>query len=296
LLGLLIKPLRRVHPRADDFIQLMRLDRPIGTYLLLWPTLWALWLAAEGVPDVKNLLIFVLGVICMRAAGCVINDYADRNFDGHVSRTRQRPLATGRVTPREALVLFAVLVAISAVLVLFTNALTIKLAFGGIALATLYPFCKRFTFYPQVVLGAAFSWAIPMAFAAQAEALPAAMWLVFLANLVWTVAYDTEYAMCDREDDLRIGIKSTAILFGEADRAIIALLQGLTLVCLVLVGQRFELGPFFYVGLGAMLLSFAWQHWLIREREAHACFNAFLSNHWSGLLVFIGLTLDYWVR
>ena len=296
MLGLLIKPFGRVHPRAADFIQLMRLDRPIGTYLLLWPTLWALWLAAEGVPDPKNLVIFVLGVILMRAAGCVINDYADRNFDGHVARTKNRPLATGRVSAREALILFALLVLASAVLVLFTNWLTVQLAFGGVALAAIYPFCKRFTFYPQVVLGAAFSWAIPMAFAAQAEALPPALWLVFLANLVWTVAYDTEYAMCDREDDLRIGIKSTAILFGEADRAIIALLQALTLICLVLVGRRFELGLFFHLGLGAMLLSFAWQHWLIREREAHACFNAFLSNHWSGMLVFIGLALDYWLR
>ncbi|HDZ58417.1 MAG TPA: 4-hydroxybenzoate octaprenyltransferase [Pseudomonas xinjiangensis] len=296
MLALLTKPLARLHPRANDFVQLMRLDRPIGTYLLLWPTLWALWIAAEGVPDWSVLVIFVLGVILMRAAGCVINDYADRNIDGHVSRTRQRPLATGRVTAREALILFALLVGLSALLVLFTNLLTIKLAFGGILLAVVYPFCKRFTFYPQLVLGAAFSWAIPMAFAAQTNALPPALWLVFIANLVWTVAYDTEYAMCDREDDLRIGVKSTAILFGEADRAIVGMLQGLTLICLILVGIRFELGMFYYAGLLAMLLSFAWQQWLIREREAQACLNAFLSNHWSGMLVFIGLALDYSLR
>lgn len=295
MLGLLIKPIARLNPRANDYIQLMRLDRPIGTYLLLWPTLWALWLAAEGVPDISTLIIFVVGVILMRAAGCVINDYADRHFDGHVQRTRERPLATGRISERQALLTFAVLVGLSGLLVLFTNALTIKLAFVGVALAAIYPFCKRFTFYPQVILGAAFSWAIPMAFAAQAEALPLPLWLVFLANLLWTVAYDTEYAMCDREDDLRIGIKSTAILFGEADKLIIGLLQGLTLVCLLLTGLRFELGLYYYLGLLGMTLGFAWQHWLIRDRDRSACLNAFLANHWAGMLVFIGIALNYWL-
>ncbi|MGI3128874.1 4-hydroxybenzoate octaprenyltransferase [Halopseudomonas pachastrellae] len=296
MLGLLIKPLVRLHPRARDYIELMRLDRPIGTYLLLWPTLWALWLAAEGVPDIDTLIIFVLGVILMRAAGCVINDYADRDFDGHVERTRERPLATGRISAKQALVAFAVLVGLSGLLVLLTNALTIQLAFVGVGLAALYPFCKRFTFYPQVVLGAAFSWAIPMAFAAQAGTLPMPLWLLFIANLLWTVAYDTEYAMCDREDDLRIGIKSTAILFGDADRLIIGLLQGLTLVCLLLVGARFGLGLYYYLGLLGMTLGFAWQHWLMRERERLACLQAFLSNHWAGMLVFIGLALDYALR
>ncbi len=296
MLGLLIKPLVRLHPRAKDYIELMRLDRPIGTYLLLWPTLWALWLAAEGVPDISTLIIFVLGVILMRAAGCVINDYADRDFDGHVERTRERPLATGRISARQALTAFAVLVGLSGMLVLLTNALTIQLAFVGVGLAALYPFCKRFTFYPQVVLGAAFSWAIPMAFAAQAGTLPMPLWLLFIANLLWTVAYDTEYAMCDREDDLRIGIKSTAILFGDADRLITGLLQGLTLVCLLLVGARFGLGLYYYLGLLGMTLGFAWQHWLMRERERLACLQAFLSNHWAGMLVFIGLALDYALR
>ena len=296
MLGLLIKPLVRLHPRAKDYIELMRLDRPIGTYLLLWPTLWALWLAAEGVPDISTLIIFVLGVILMRAAGCVINDYADRDFDGHVERTRERPLATGRISARQALIAFAVLVGLSGMLVLLTNALTIQLAFVGVGLAALYPFCKRFTFYPQVVLGAAFSWAIPMAFAAQAGTLPMPLWLLFIANLLWTVAYDTEYAMCDREDDLRIGIKSTAILFGDADRLITGLLQGLTLVCLLLVGARFGLGLYYYLGLLGMTLGFAWQHWLMRERERLACLQAFLSNHWAGMLVFIGLALDYALR
>ena len=296
MLGLLIKPLVRLHPRAKDYIELMRLDRPIGTYLLLWPTLWALWLAAEGVPDISTLIIFVLGVILMRAAGCVINDYADRDFDGHVERTRERPLATGRISARQALIAFAMLVGLSGLLVLLTNALTIQLAFVGVGLAALYPFCKRFTFYPQVVLGAAFSWAIPMAFAAQAGTLPMPLWLLFIANLLWIVAYDTEYAMCDREDDLRIGIKSTAILFGDADRLITGLLQGLTLVCLLLVGARFDLGLYYYLGLLGMTLGFAWQHWLMRERERLACLQAFLSNHWAGMLVFIGLALDYALR
>lgn len=290
--GLTMKIAARIHPRGPDFVQLMRLDRPIGTWLLLWPTLWALWLAADGLPDMRVLVIFILGVFLMRAAGCVINDYADRNIDGHVSRTRDRPLATGKISPREALITFGILVAISAFLVLLTNGLTIFLAFGGLALAALYPFCKRFTFYPQLVLGAAFSWAIPMAFAAQTGELPHILWLIYLANLIWTVAYDTQYAMCDREDDLQIGVKSTAILFGEADRAIIGLLQGLTLLCLLIVGARFDLGLYFHLGLLAMLAGFAWQQWLIRERAPDQCLRAFLSNHWAGMVVFIGLALD----
>lgn len=291
--GFIDNALARLHPRATDFFQLMRLDRPIGTYLLLWPTLWALWLAAEGVPDLRVLVVFILGVIFMRAAGCVINDYADRKIDAHVSRTRKRPLATGRISAKEALLTFGILVGISAALVLATNGLTIALSFAGLALAAIYPFCKRFTFYPQLVLGAAFSWAIPMAFAAQTNSLPMLLWLVYIANLLWTVAYDTQYAMCDREDDLQIGVKSTAILFGEADRAVIGLLQGLTLVCLLLVGSRFELGLFYYLGLLGMLLGFAWQQWLIRDRDPQACLRAFLSNHWVGMLVFIGLALHF---
>lgn len=291
--GLLIKPLSRIHPRAIDFIQLMRLDRPIGIYLLLWPTLCALWLAAGGFPDPVLLAVFIAGVVLMRAAGCAINDFADRKVDGHVTRTRNRPLATGKVSARETLLVFAILVALSASLLLFTNLLTFKLSLVALALATVYPFCKRFTFYPQVVLGAAYSMAIPMAFAAQTGELPVALWLLYIGNLLWTVAYDTEYAMCDRPDDLVIGVKSTAIVFGEADKLIIALLQGLTLLCLLLVGSRFELGVYYYLGLAAMLLSFGWQHWLIRDREPQACLAAFLSNHWSGLLVFAGLVLDY---
>jgi len=289
----LLQSLNRLHPRAWDFIQLTRLDRPIGIYLLLWPTLWALWIAAKGMPSLANLLIFVFGVIFMRAAGCVINDYADRHFDGHVARTRERPLASGKIKPREALVLFAVLVALSFVLVLFTNATTIWLSFGGLALAACYPFMKRFTFYPQVVLGAAFSWGMPMAFTAETGSVPPEAWLLYIANLLWTVAYDTYYAMADRDDDLKIGVKSTAILFGEADRVIIATLQGLALLCLLLAGGKFELGLYFYLGLAAAALCFVWEFWSTRSREPQVCLAAFLHNHWAGLAILIGIIADY---
>lgn len=289
--------LNRVHPRSWDFIQLMRLDKPIGIYLLLWPTLWALWVASKGVPDLKWLLIFVLGTLFMRAAGCVINDYADRHFDGHVARTKARPLADGRVSPREALVLFAVLVALSFVLVLFTNLTTILLSFGGLALAACYPFMKRYTYYPQVVLGAAFSWGMPMAFSAVTGQLPPPeAWLLYIANLLWTVAYDTYYAMTDREDDLKIGVKSTAILFGEADRLIILALQGLALLCLAMAGVRFSLGIWFLLGLLAAAACFAWEFWSTRGREPQACFAAFLHNHWAGLAILLGIVTDYALR
>ncbi|SEL20342.1 4-hydroxybenzoate polyprenyltransferase [Atopomonas hussainii] len=292
----LLQRLNHLHPRAFDFIQLMRLERPIGIYLLLWPTLWALWVAAEGVPSTANLIIFTLGVVVMRSAGCVINDYADRDFDGHVARTRERPLASGRVQPKEALILFAVLMALALVLVLFTNLYTLVLSLGGALLAALYPFMKRYTYYPQVVLGAAFSWAMPMAFAAETGGLTATLWLLYIANLLWTVAYDTQYALCDREDDLKIGVKSTAILFGEADRLMIGLLQGLALLFLIVAASQLKLGLYFHLGLVGMLLTFAWQHWLIREREPGACLRAFLNNHISGLLLFAGLVADYALR
>ncbi|WP_417660902.1 4-hydroxybenzoate octaprenyltransferase [Pseudomonas sp.] len=292
----LLQSLNRLHPRCWDFIQLTRMDKPIGIYLLLWPTLWALWVAAEGVPSLKNLFIFVLGVILMRAAGCVINDYADRNFDGHVKRTKQRPLASGKITPREALVFFAVLVTLSFILVLFTNAATIWLSFGGVALAACYPFMKRYTFYPQVVLGAAFSWGMPMAFTAETGSVPPEAWLLYIANLLWTVAYDTYYAMADREDDLKIGVKSTAILFGEADRIIIITLQGLALLCLLMAAARFDLGIYFHLGLLGAAGCFAWEFWSTREREPMACFKAFLHNHWAGLAIFVGLVADYALR
>ncbi len=293
----LLQSLNRLHPRAWDFIQLMRLDKPIGIYLLLWPTLWALWVASEGLPNFKLLFIFVLGVLLMRAAGCVINDYADRHFDGHVARTQARPLASGKISVREALTLFAVLVALSFILVLFTNLTTILLSFGGLALAACYPFMKRYTFYPQVVLGAAFSWGMPMAFSAVTGELPPThAWLLYLANLLWTVAYDTYYAMTDRDDDLKIGVKSTAILFGEADRVIILTLQGLALLCLAMAGARFSLELWFLLDLFGAAACFAWEFWSTRERDPQKCFAAFLHNHWAGLAILLGIVLDFALR
>ena len=292
----LLKSLNRFNPRAWDFIQLTRMDKPIGIYLLLWPTLWALWVAAQGVPSLGNLLIFVFGVILTRAAGCVINDFADRKVDGHVKRTEQRPMASGKISSKEALVFFALLMGVSFLLVLCTNAPTIWLSFGALALAATYPFMKRYTYYPQVVLGAAFSWGIPMAFTAETGSLPAAAWLLYIANLLWTVAYDTYYAMTDREDDLKIGVKSTAILFGDADRVIILSLQGLALGCLLLAGSHFELGGWFHLGLLAAAGCFVWEFWYTRDRDPQRCFKAFLHNHWAGLAIFVGIVLDYALR
>ncbi len=289
----LLKSLNRLNPRAWDFIQLTRMDKPIGIYLLLWPTLWALWIAAKGVPSLSNLLIFVFGVILTRAGGCVINDFADRKVDGHVKRTEQRPLVSGKISGKEALVFFAVLMGISFLLVLCTNEPTIWLSFGGLALAASYPFMKRYTYYPQVVLGAAFSWGMPMAFTAETGSLPAAAWLLYIANLLWTVAYDTYYAMTDREDDLKIGVKSTAILFGDADRVINLSLQGLALGCLWLAGTQFELGGWFHMGLLVAAGCFVWEFWYTRDRDPQRCFKAFLHNHWAGLAIFVGIVLNY---
>jgi len=292
----LLKSLNRLNPRAWDFVQLTRIDKPIGIYLLLWPTLWALWIAGKGSPSLTNVLIFVIGVFLMRAAGCVINDFADRKVDGHVKRTEQRPLVSGKVTSKEALVLFAILVGLSFALVLLTNTTTIWLSFGGLALAACYPFMKRYTYYPQVVLGAAFSWGMPMAFTAETGDLPAAAWLLYIANLLWTVGYDTYYAMTDREDDLKIGVKSTAVLFGDADRVIIITLQLMAVGCLMLAGARFELGLYFFIGLIVAAGCFAWQFWSTRNREPQACFKAFLHNHWAGLAIFVGIVVDYALR
>lgn len=289
----LLKSLNRLNPRAWDFIQLTRMDKPIGIYLLLWPTLWALWIAAKGVPSLSNLLIFVFGVILTRAGGCVINDFADRKVDGHVKRTEQRPLVSGKISSKEALVFFALLMGVSFLLVLCTNATTIWLSFGGLALAASYPFMKRYTYYPQVVLGAAFSWGMPMAFTAETGNLPAAAWLLYIANLLWTVAYDTYYAMTDREDDLKIGVKSTAILFGDADRVINLSLQGLALGCLWLAGTHFELGGWFHLGLLVAAGCFVWEFWYTRDRDPQRCFKAFLHNHWAGLAIFVGIVLNY---
>ncbi len=289
----LLKSLNRLNPRAWDFIQLTRMDKPIGIYLLLWPTLWALWVAAKGVPSLSNLLIFVLGVILTRAGGCVINDFADRKVDGHVKRTEQRPLVSGKISSKEALVFFALLMGVSFLLVLCTNTPTILLSFGGLALAATYPFMKRYTYYPQVVLGAAFSWGMPMAFTAETGSVPAAAWLLYIANLLWTVGYDTYYAMTDREDDLKVGVKSTAILFGDADRVIILTLQCLALGSLLLAGSHFELGGWFHLGLLAAAACFVWEFWYTRNRDPQRCFKAFLHNHWAGLAIFIGIVLNY---
>ena len=279
--------------QANRWLRLMRLDRPIGTYLLLWPTLWALWFAGEGSPSLANLIIFTLGVVSMRAAGCVINDYADRNVDGSVERTKNRPLPAGEIQPNQALILFFVLLCLSLALVLMTNQLTIILSFGGLALAATYPFLKRFTHLPQLGLGAAWAWAVPMAFAAERNQLPVTLWLIFVAVILWTIAFDTYYAMVDREDDLKVGIKSTAILFGRYDLLIIALLQLMTLILLFIAGLEFGRSWFYMSGLIAAALYFVNQYIQARSREREACFESFLNNHRVGMVIFIGLALDY---
>ena len=272
------------------------MDRPIGALLLLWPTWWALWLAAGDFPPWKLLVIFTLGVFAMRAAGCAINDYADRKLDPQVARTAGRPIASGRVTPREALTVFAALLVFAFLLVLLTNPLTIKLSFIGAALAALYPFTKRYTDLPQVVLGAAFGWSIPMAFTAVQNDVPPLGWLLFIANILWSVIYDTEYAMVDREDDLKAGARSTAILFGDADLAIIGVLMGTFLVAMGMVGTRAKLGWPYWVAVIVSAGLFGWQQWLIRNRERGACLTAFRHNNWLGLTVWVGIALALAVR
>lgn len=279
--------------KLPAYLALIRFDRPIGTYLLLWPTLWALWLAAQGLPDLKLLIIFILGTFLMRSAGCAINDIADRKIDGQVKRTSSRPLVNGRISTREALIFCALLCLAAFILVLFTNTKTIILSFAAVALAGCYPFMKRYTYFPQLVLGAAFSWGIPMAFAAQTNTLPTNLWLIYAAVVLWTVAYDTFYAMVDRDDDIEIGVKSTAILFGRHDRLITALLQLSVLVILFFVGQRFALNVWYFIALGLAGLLFIYQQWLIRQRQRDACFQAFLNNHWVGAVVFCGIFLHY---
>lgn len=286
-------PGRDWRARLGQYWLLIRADRPIGIYLLLWPALWALWVAAEGVPPWWILLVFVLGTALMRSAGCAINDYADRHFDGQVERTAQRPLATGAVTPREALLVFAVLSLLAFALVLTLNAKTIMHSFVAVALAAVYPFTKRYTQMPQLVLGLAFGWAVPMAFTATQGAIPAVAWVLFAATVLWALIYDTMYAMVDREDDLKVGIKSTAILFGRFDRLVIGGLQVVMLYLLWRAGDMAGRGGFFQLGLAAAALLFVYQQWLIRARERAACFRAFLNNHYFGLLVFLGLFLDY---
>ncbi len=279
--------------RIRQYMLLMRLDRPIGIYLLLWPTLWALVIAAEGMPDGWVATVFILGVVLMRSAGCVINDYADRKIDPYVERTRERPLAAGRVSAREALILFVVLSLTAFALVLTLNRLTILLSLVGAFLAATYPFMKRHTYLPQVYLGLAFGWAVPMAFAAQTGTVPVEAWLLLIATVLWATAYDTMYAMVDRPDDIKIGVKSTAILFGDADRLIIGIIQALMIVVLVLVGSRLDMGWPYYAGLAVAAALMAYQQVLIRDRDGMKCFQAFLNNHWVGMAIFAGIAGHY---
>ncbi|MDH3644866.1 MAG: 4-hydroxybenzoate octaprenyltransferase [Gammaproteobacteria bacterium] len=274
------------------YIRLMRLDRPVGSLLLLWPTLAALWIAADGLPPIGLIVLFTLGTFLMRAAGCVVNDYADRDFDGSVKRTADRPLATGAIAETSALIAFFILAFFSAVLLLFLNELARWLAVAGLAIAVSYPFMKRWTYLPQVVLGAAFSWGIVMAFAAVTGKVPTTGWLLFVASLFWIVAYDTMYAMVDRDDDLQIGVKSTAILFGSADRLMVGLLQAFTVVTLLLLGRRLEYQLLYTAGVWVGAGLFAYQQYLIRGRARDACFRAFANNVWVGFALFAGVVLE----
>jgi len=288
--------MNRIFDRARQYWLLARFDKPIGIFILLWPALWALWVAGEGKPDLPVLLVFCLGVVLMRAAGCVINDYADRDFDPHVERTRQRPIASGKVTPREALIIFVILCLSAFSLVLLLNVYTIMLSFVGAFLAASYPFMKRYTQLPQAYLGMAFGWAVPMAFAAQTGSIPLVAWILYLAVMLWALVYDTMYAMVDKDDDLKIGVKSTAILFGDYDRQIMALFQVIILGLLITVGQMRQLGWFYYGALAIAAGFFCYQQWLIFHRVKARCFQAFLNNNWFGLAVYAGLVLDYWFR
>ncbi|HAT3810856.1 TPA: 4-hydroxybenzoate octaprenyltransferase [Morganella morganii] len=282
-----------VRSKWQAYSRLMRTDRPIGSLLLLWPTYWALWIAARGVPDWHILIIFTIGVFSMRAAGCVINDFADRKFDGSVERTKNRPLPRGDVTEKEAKILFAVLVLVSFGLVLTLNTMTIWLSVAGLALAWVYPFVKRVSHLPQVVLGAAFGWSIPMAFAAVSESLPAECWLLFAVNIVWSVVYDTQYAMVDRNDDLKIGVKSTAILFGRFDKMIIGILQLVMILMLLLIGLMVNLSGIFYWSLLLAGALFVYQQRLMADRERDPCFQAFMNNNYVGFILFLGMLVSY---
>lgn len=280
--------------KARAYWQLMRMDRPIGSLLLLWPTLWALIIAAQGIPDLNVLIVFIFGVVMMRSAGCVINDFADRKVDGHVKRTQHRPLPSGIVSSKEAIALFCGLAVLSFLLVLTMNKLTVMLSFGGLVLAFIYPFMKRFTHLPQLFLGLAFSWAIPMAWAAQANELPGMVWYLFVINALWTIAYDTQYAMVDRDDDLKIGIKSTAILFGRFDKMIIGVLQLSTILLLLNLGMWYSLGASFYWSLLVVSALFVFQQHLIRHRDRQLCFQAFLNNNYVGMAITLGLLVAFW--
>ena len=283
----------RGYKKAVLYLQLVRLDKPIGILLLLWPTLIALWIAAEGWPDPLVLFVFVMGVILMRSAGCAINDYADRHIDKKVERTKQRPLTSGKITEKETLAVFTVLSLTAFALVLLMNELTIWMSVGGIILAVSYPFMKRYHYLPQVHLGAAFGWSAPMAYTAQANEITTIAWLIFLATILWATVYDTMYAMVDYDDDIKIGVKSTAILFGNQDKLIIGIIQLLLIFNLLLIGHRADLSGFYYLGLTAASVFAVYQQYLIRDRKRELCFQAFLNNNWFGLALFAGVFLDY---
>ncbi|HEY8508312.1 MAG TPA: 4-hydroxybenzoate octaprenyltransferase [Steroidobacteraceae bacterium] len=285
--------LYRVSRRLEEYVMLMRLNRPVGIWLLLWPTLWALWIAGSGRPDPKVLVIFVVGTVLMRSAGCVINDFADRNVDPHVKRTRERPLAARRASPHEALVLFIVLCLAALAVVLQLDAFTIRLAVIGVLLTISYPFLKRFFPLPQFYLGLAFGWAVPMAFAAQLGELPRIAWVLFLTTVLWAGIYDTLYAMADREDDLKIGVKSSAILFADLDKLIVGVMQAMMLFALLLAGRSMNFGPWYNAGIVAAGVFFLYQQWLIRAREPQECLKAFINNQYVGLSIFVGIVLQY---
>jgi 4-hydroxybenzoate polyprenyltransferase len=280
--------------KLNTYMQLMRLDKPIGIFLLLWPTLIALWIAGEGKPNLNTVIIFIAGVILMRSAGCVVNDLADRNFDKAVSRTASRPLALGIVTTKEAISLFSVLLILAFLLVLKLNTFTIQLSLVGVILAVIYPLMKRWMHFPQWVLGAAFGWAVPMAYAAIKNAISIEAFLLYFATLCWTVAFDTEYAMVDREEDKQIGVKSFAIALGRWDRLVIFCLQGIALFTLCILGSRLGLGYSFYIGIFSAFILVLYQQFLIIDRKPENCFKAFLNNNLFGACLFMGLALDYW--
>jgi 4-hydroxybenzoate polyprenyltransferase len=280
-------------PRLKNFVSLTRFDRPIGIYLLLWPTLTALWIAAEGWPGWHLLLVFVLGTVLTRSAGCILNDLADMKFDGQVKRTQDRPLVSGRMDPLEALFLAAGIAFVSLLLVLTTNIFTVYMSVFAVIIAMIYPFMKRYTYLPQAFLGVAFSWGIPMTFTAVNNEIANVAWLLLIANLLWVVAYDTEYAMVDRDDDIRLGIKSTTILFADLDKPMIAILQISFLVTLLLIPRSVELSVYYYFGICGAAGLFIYQHYLIWNRSREGCFEAFLNNHWVGLSIFLGIVVHY---
>ncbi len=287
---------RRYQRRIRDLVEVARLHRPIGIWLLLWPVLWALWIAGGSHPTPKILVIFVLGTVAMRSAGCVINDLADRDFDPFVKRTRDRPIASRRLTPYEAVVWFLALIGVALALVIQLDPATIRMSVIGAALAVSYPFFKRFFPLPQFYLGVAFSWGVPMVFMAELGAIPRVAWIIFFAGIIWAAIYDTMYAMVDREDDLKIGVKSSAIVFGDMDKIIIAVLQLLMLFTLYLAGTNMEYGLWYHMGLVGAAVFFGYQQWRIRDRKPISCFDAFLNNHYVGLSIFIGILLEYAFR